>query len=155
MSSHAVNAFGSDVSAFCKSAGSSCTIPLEIFFPDIHKLSFRTLQQRKDLLLSKGCWSFGHGEVLTLRLTRAFDYPSRSYNVQPRKLVHGAATALDHSRVTAAAQSERMSLRRVVARVEIGYKLACVPFITFLHLFFSCDAGGTKWLNVARLVSIR
>jgi hypothetical protein len=23
-------------------------------------------------LLSKGCWSFGHGEVLTLRLTRRF-----------------------------------------------------------------------------------
>ncbi len=51
MSSHAVNAFGSDVSAFFKSAGSSCTTPLEMFFRDVDKLFFRRLQQRKDLLL--------------------------------------------------------------------------------------------------------
>jgi hypothetical protein len=32
MSSQAVSAFGSDRSAFFKSAGSTCTTPLEIFF---------------------------------------------------------------------------------------------------------------------------
>src|ERR1035438_8368340 len=40
MPSQAVNACGSDVSAFSKSAGTSCTTPLEIFFCDIEKLSF-------------------------------------------------------------------------------------------------------------------
>ncbi len=42
MSSHAVNALGSDVSAFLRSAGSSCTTPLEIFLCDMEELSQRT-----------------------------------------------------------------------------------------------------------------
>jgi hypothetical protein len=46
MSSHAVNACGSDVSVFLKSAGTSCTTPLEIFFCDIDKLVFRKPQRR-------------------------------------------------------------------------------------------------------------
>ena len=69
MSSHAVNACGSDVSAFFKSAGTSCTTPLEIFFCDIDKLSFRKLQRREDLLLRR-IRAFGQGEVLTFKLTR-------------------------------------------------------------------------------------
>src|SRR6202140_212524 len=36
ISSHAVNACGSDVSAFLKSAGSSCPPPLEIFLCDMY-----------------------------------------------------------------------------------------------------------------------
>ena len=52
ISSHAVNAFGSDVSAFFKSAGTRCTTPLEILFCDINELPFRTLQRRENL--SKG-----------------------------------------------------------------------------------------------------
>src|SRR5450755_137564 len=82
ISSHAVNASGSDVSAFFKSVGTSCTTPLEIFFGDIDKLSFPKLQRHEDLLLSKECGSFGHGEVLTLRLTRCFDYPLWSYDAR-------------------------------------------------------------------------
>src|SRR5258708_38676099 len=70
LSFHVVEARGEDVSAFFKSAGNSCTTPLEIFFCDIDKLSFRKPQRREDLLLSKGCGSFGYSEVLTLRLTR-------------------------------------------------------------------------------------
>jgi hypothetical protein len=68
MSSHAVNTFGSDVSAFFKSAGIWCTTPLEVFFCDIDELSFRTLQRRENL--RKGCGAFGYDEFLTLRLTR-------------------------------------------------------------------------------------
>jgi hypothetical protein len=60
ISSHAVHACGSDVSAFLKSAGTSCTTPLEIFLCGIDKLSFRKAQSREDLLLSKECGSFGH-----------------------------------------------------------------------------------------------
>lgn len=71
MSSHAVNTCGSDASAFFKSAGASCTTPLEIFLCDIDRLSFRGPPRwREDLLLSKGCWPFGDGQILTLRLTR-------------------------------------------------------------------------------------
>jgi hypothetical protein len=40
ISSHAVNALGSDVSALFKSAGTSCTTPLEIFFSNRDKLPF-------------------------------------------------------------------------------------------------------------------
>jgi hypothetical protein len=39
MSSHAASAFASDVSAFLKSAGISCTTPPEIFFCDMDRLS--------------------------------------------------------------------------------------------------------------------
>src|SRR3984957_15722718 len=60
ISSHAVKACGSHPSAFFKSAGSSCTTPPEIFFCDIDRLSSRKPQRREDLLLSKGCGSFGH-----------------------------------------------------------------------------------------------
>src|SRR5262249_32463988 len=63
MSSHAANARGLDASAFFKSAGASCTTPLEIFFCDIDKLSFRKLHWREDLLLSEGCGSFSHDDV--------------------------------------------------------------------------------------------
>jgi hypothetical protein len=38
MSSHAANACVSDASAVFKSAGTSCTTPLEIFFCDIDNL---------------------------------------------------------------------------------------------------------------------
>src|SRR5438445_13322371 len=69
MSSHAANACGLDASAFFKSAGTSCTTPLEIFLCDINKLSFRKLHWRGDLLLSKGRGSFAHGDVLTLRIS--------------------------------------------------------------------------------------
>src|SRR6202040_1844913 len=72
ISSHAVNAYGSDASAFFKSAGASCTTPLEIFLRDIERLSFRGLHRGEGFLLNKGCWSLGRGEVLTLRLTRRF-----------------------------------------------------------------------------------
>ena len=40
ISSHAVNACGSEVRAFFKSAGIWCTTPPEIFFCDMDKLSF-------------------------------------------------------------------------------------------------------------------
>ncbi len=69
MSSHAANACGSDASAFFKSAGISCTTPLEICFCDIDKLSFRKLHWREDSSLSKECGSFGRGDVLTLRIS--------------------------------------------------------------------------------------
>ena len=49
ISSHAVNACASDISASFKSAGTLCTAPLEIFFWDIDKLCFRKLQRREDL----------------------------------------------------------------------------------------------------------
>ena len=39
-----------------------------MFFCDIGELPFRTLQRRENL--SKGCGAFGHGEILTLRLTQ-------------------------------------------------------------------------------------
>src|SRR6202140_4161462 len=83
ISSHAVNACGLDVSAFLKSAGTSCTTPLEIFFFDIDKLSFRRPQRREDLLLSKGCGSFGHlaspdAQVNSTQVSSAFDSPLRS-----------------------------------------------------------------------------
>jgi hypothetical protein len=74
-------------SSFFKSAGISCTTPLEIFFCDTDGLSFRKLQGRGDLLLSKGCEWFGHGEVLRLRLTQRFDYPLRSFSRQAVKFV--------------------------------------------------------------------
>src|SRR6202140_1741103 len=51
ISSHAVNACGSDVSAFFKSAGSLWTTPLAILFFDISKFFFGKLQWREDLLL--------------------------------------------------------------------------------------------------------
>ena len=69
MSSHAANACGSDASAFFKSAGISCTTPLEVCFCDIDKLSFRKLHWREDFSLSKECGSFGRGDVLTLRIS--------------------------------------------------------------------------------------
>ena len=78
MSSHVVNACGSDVSAFLKSAGTSCTTPLEIFFCDIDKLSLRKPQGRGDLLLSKGCGSFGHLASPDAQVNPARDYPLRS-----------------------------------------------------------------------------
>src|SRR4029077_9344809 len=78
ISSHAVNACRSDVSAFFKSAGTSCTTPLEIFFCDIDKLSFRKPQRRGDLLLSKGCGSFGHLASPDAQVNSALDYPLRS-----------------------------------------------------------------------------
>jgi hypothetical protein len=74
ISSHAVNAFGSDVSAFFKSAGNSCTTPLEIFLSNIDKLSFLKLQRREGLVLSKERWLFGHVAVSTLRLTQPLRY---------------------------------------------------------------------------------
>ena len=78
ISSHAVKACGSDVSAFFKSAGTSCTTPLEIFFCDIDKLSFRKPQRREDLLLSKGCGAFGHLASPDAQVNSALDYPLRS-----------------------------------------------------------------------------
>jgi len=69
MSSHAANACGSDASAFFKSAGISCTTPLEVCSCDIDKLSFRKLNWREDFSLSKECGSFGRGDVLTLRIS--------------------------------------------------------------------------------------
>src|ERR1700686_2443949 len=78
ISSHAVKACGSDVSAFFKSAGTSCTTPLEICFCDIDKLSFRKPQRREDLLLSKGCGSFGHLASPDAQVNSALDYPLRS-----------------------------------------------------------------------------
>src|SRR5450755_3171195 len=78
ISSHAVNACGSDVSAFFKSAGTSCTTPLEIFFCDIDKLSFRKPQRRGDLLLSKGCGSIGHLASPDAQVNSALDYPLRA-----------------------------------------------------------------------------
>ena len=65
----------SDVSAFFKSAGNSCTTPLEIVFCDIDKLSFRKLQRREDLLLSKGCGSFGHLASPDAQVNSALEYP--------------------------------------------------------------------------------
>src|SRR6202040_3530233 len=78
ISSHAVNACGSDVSAFFKSAGTSCTTPLEISFGDIDKLSFRKPQRREDLLRSKGCGSFDHLASPHTQVNSARDYPLRS-----------------------------------------------------------------------------
>jgi len=69
MSSHAANTCGLDASAFLKSAGTSCTTPLEIFFCDIDKLSFRKPQWRRSLAEQNMCGSFGHGDVLTLRIS--------------------------------------------------------------------------------------
>ena len=83
ISSHAVNACGSDVSAFFKSAGTSCTTPPEIFFCDIDKLSFRKPQRREDLLLSKGCGSFGHPASPDAQVNSALDYPLRSCDALP------------------------------------------------------------------------
>jgi hypothetical protein len=55
MSSHAVNAFGWDLSAFFKSAGTSCTTPPEIFFCDTDELSgFGTLAVAKPYTLDRG-----------------------------------------------------------------------------------------------------
>src|SRR6202035_1628420 len=82
ISSHAVNACGSDVSVFFKSAGTSCTTPLEIFFCDIDKLSFRKPQRREDLLLSKGCGSFGHLASPDVQVNSALDSPLRSCDAQ-------------------------------------------------------------------------
>jgi len=45
--------FAALLSAFFKSAGTSCTTPLDIRFCDIDKLSFRNPQRREDLLLNK------------------------------------------------------------------------------------------------------
>src|SRR6202040_261829 len=59
ISSHAASTCGSDVSAFFKSEGTSCTTPLESFFCDINKLPFRKPRRREDLLLRKGSRSFG------------------------------------------------------------------------------------------------
>src|SRR5579864_6959362 len=56
ISSHAVNAGGSDVSAFLKSAGTSCTTPLEIFFCDIDKLSFRKPPAARGSLAEQWMW---------------------------------------------------------------------------------------------------
>ena len=60
ISSHAVNACGSDVSAFFKSAGTSCTTPLAIFFCDRNCTPFVSSSGREDLLLNEGCGSFAH-----------------------------------------------------------------------------------------------
>ena len=79
ISSHAVSTCGSDVSAFFKSGCTSCTTPLEILFCDINnKLSFRKPQRREDLLLSKGCGSFGHLASPDAQVNSALDYPLRS-----------------------------------------------------------------------------
>src|SRR5262245_9208092 len=58
MSSHAAKACGLDASAFFKSAGTSCTTPLETFFCDIDKLSFGKLHLREYLSLGEGCGAF-------------------------------------------------------------------------------------------------
>src|SRR6202040_2327021 len=73
ISSHAVNVCGSDISAFFKSAGTSCTTPLEIFFRDMDKLSFRKPQRAGDLLLGKGC-RCGHLAGPETELNSALDY---------------------------------------------------------------------------------
>ena len=75
ISSHAVNACESDVSAFFKSAGTACTTPLEIFFCDIDKLSFHKVQRREDLFLSKGCGSFLHLASPDAQVNSVLDYP--------------------------------------------------------------------------------
>jgi hypothetical protein len=76
ISSHAVSTCGSDVSAFFKSGGTSCTTPLEILFCDINnKLSFCKPQRREDVLLSKGCGSFGHLASPDAQVNSTLDYP--------------------------------------------------------------------------------
>jgi len=53
MSSHAVNAFGSDARAFFKSAGSSWTTPPEIFFCGMGKPFLLTLPRREQSVFAK------------------------------------------------------------------------------------------------------
>jgi hypothetical protein len=63
MSSHAVNAFGWDRSAFFKSAGTSCTTPLEIFFCDTDELTGFGTSETKRKHHPTGCAS-GHRKLL-------------------------------------------------------------------------------------------
>ena len=74
ISSHAANACESQVSAFFRSGGTSCTTPLEIFFCDIDTLSFRKPERREDFLRSKGCGSFSHLAGPDAKVNSALDY---------------------------------------------------------------------------------
>jgi len=122
MPSHASNACGSDARVFFRSAGTSCITPLEIFFFDIDKLSFRKLHRREDLAEQRMC------------VVRPWRRPDAQDNSALDSAILALVAILDlQSELLPAAVSGR-AVARYFLRGRLVWCFAPIPIWPWLHL---------------------